>query len=51
MRILFIHEGLGQFQTLHEHLNSEGLAHSWFLAPLASITPTRTRSPTSYRSP
>lgn len=31
MRILFIHEGLGQFQTLHEHLNSEGLAHSWFL--------------------
>ena len=31
MRILFIHEGLGQFQTLHEHLNNEGLAHSWFL--------------------
>lgn len=31
MRVLFIHEGLGQFQTLHEHLNAEGLAHSWFL--------------------
>ncbi|MCK0506739.1 glycosyltransferase [Aromatoleum anaerobium] len=31
MRILFIHEGLGQFQTLHEHLNAESLAHSWFL--------------------
>jgi glycosyltransferase involved in cell wall biosynthesis len=31
MRILFIHEGLGQFEQLHLHLNSEGLAHSWFL--------------------
>lgn len=31
MRVLFIHEGLGQFQTLHEHLNREGLAQSWFL--------------------
>ena len=31
MRILFIHEGLGQFQTLHQHLNAEGLAHSWFM--------------------
>lgn len=31
MRILFIHEGLGQFQVLHDHLNAEGLAHSWFL--------------------
>lgn len=31
MRVLFIHEGLGQFQTLHQHLNAEGLAESWFL--------------------
>lgn len=31
MRILFIHEGLGQFEQLHLHLNAEGLAHSWFL--------------------
>lgn len=31
MRVLFIHEGLGQFQTLHEYLNAESLAHSWFL--------------------
>jgi glycosyltransferase involved in cell wall biosynthesis len=31
MRVLFVHEGLGQFQTLHEYLNAEGLAHSWFL--------------------
>lgn len=31
MRVLFIHEGLGQFQVLHEYLNAEGLAHSWFL--------------------
>jgi len=31
MRILFIHEGLGQFQTLHQHLIKEGLAQSWFL--------------------
>lgn len=31
MRILFIHEGLGQFETLHKHLNAEGLANSWFL--------------------
>ena len=31
MRILFIHEGFGQFQTLHQHLNASGLAESWFL--------------------
>lgn len=31
MRVLFVHEGLGQFQTLHEHLNAKDLAHSWFL--------------------
>lgn len=31
MRILFIHEGFGQFQTLHQHLNATGLAESWFL--------------------
>jgi len=31
MRILFIHEGLGQFEKLHLYLNSEGLAHSSFL--------------------
>lgn len=31
MRVLFIHEGLGQFEVLHQHLNAEGLAHSWFL--------------------
>lgn len=31
MRILFIHEGLGQFQSLHQYLNAQGLAHAWFL--------------------
>lgn len=31
MRILFIHEGLGQFKTLHQYLNDSGLAESWFL--------------------
>lgn len=31
MRILFVHEGLGQFEKLHQYLNSEGLAHSSFL--------------------
>lgn len=31
MRVLFIHEGLGQFEKLHKHLNAQGLAHSWFL--------------------
>ncbi|HJV28537.1 MAG TPA: glycosyltransferase [Aromatoleum sp.] len=31
MRVLFIHEGLGQFHTLHEYLNTHGLAQSWFL--------------------
>jgi glycosyltransferase involved in cell wall biosynthesis len=31
MKVLFIHEGLGQFETLHECLHAEGLAHSWFL--------------------
>ena len=31
MRILFIHEGLGQFEVLHRYLNAEGLAHAWFL--------------------
>lgn len=31
MRVLFIHEGLGQFETLHGYLNSEGLAHAWGL--------------------
>ena len=31
MRILFIHEGLGQFEKLHLYLNSQGLAHSTFL--------------------
>ena len=31
MRILFIHEGLGQFEKLHLYLNSQGLAHSSFL--------------------
>lgn len=31
MRILFIHEGLGQFEKLHLHLNAEGLAHSSFM--------------------
>lgn len=31
MRILFIHEGFGQFQTLHGYLNSEGRANSWFM--------------------
>lgn len=31
MRILFIHEGLGQFEKLHQYLNAEGLAHSSFM--------------------
>jgi glycosyltransferase involved in cell wall biosynthesis len=31
MRILFIHEGLGQFEALHKYLSSQGLANSWFL--------------------
>lgn len=31
MRILFIHEGLGQFEKLHLHLNAQGLAHSLFM--------------------
>jgi glycosyltransferase involved in cell wall biosynthesis len=31
MRILFIHEGLGQFEKLHLHLNAQGMAHSWML--------------------
>jgi len=31
MRTLFIHEGLGQFEVLHEYLNAEGIAHSWAL--------------------
>ena len=31
MRVLFIHEGLGQFEKLHQHLNATGLAHSTFL--------------------
>ena len=29
MRVLFIHEGLGQFERLHIELNRSGLAHSW----------------------
>lgn len=31
MRILFIHEGLGQFEKLHLYLNAQGLAHSSFM--------------------
>jgi len=31
MRILFIHEGLGQFEKLHLHLNATGQAHSTFM--------------------
>jgi len=31
MRILFVHEGLGQFEHLHKYLNGQGLANSWFL--------------------
>lgn len=31
MRILFVHESLGQFKTLHTYLNREKLAESWFL--------------------
>lgn len=31
MRILFIHEGLGQFEKLHLYLNAQGLAHSTFM--------------------
>lgn len=31
MRILFIHEGLGQFEKLHQYLNAQGLAHSSFM--------------------
>ena len=31
MRTLFIHEGLGQFEKLHQYLNQTGLAHSSFL--------------------
>ncbi|WP_418647287.1 glycosyltransferase [Thauera butanivorans] len=45
MRILFIHEGLGQFQTLHEYLNSEGLAHSWFLCTTGVYNANKDRIP------
>lgn len=31
MRILFVHEGLGQFEKLHLYLNAQGLAHSTFM--------------------
>lgn len=31
MRILFIHEGPGQFEKLHLELNQAGLAHSWMM--------------------
>lgn len=45
MRILFIHEGLGQFQTLHEYLNSEGLAHSWLLCSTGVYNANKDRIP------
>jgi glycosyltransferase involved in cell wall biosynthesis len=35
MRVLFIHEGLGQFHTLHEYLNAHNRAQSWFLCSTA----------------
>ncbi|KON82333.1 glycosyltransferase [Azoarcus sp. PA01] len=45
MRILFIHEGLGQFQTLHEYLNAESLAHSWFLCSTSVYQANKDRIP------
>lgn len=45
MRVLFVHEGLGQFQTLHEHLNGEGLAHSWFLCTTSVYNANKDRIP------
>ncbi|ANQ83794.1 glycosyltransferase [Azoarcus olearius] len=45
MRVLFVHEGLGQFQTLHEHLNAEGLAHSWFLCSTGVYNANKDRIP------
>lgn len=45
MRVLFIHEGLGQFQTLHEYLNAESLAHSWFLCSTAVYQANKDRIP------
>lgn len=45
MRILFIHEGLGQFQTLHQHLNAEGLAHSWFMVSTGVYNANKDRIP------
>ncbi|NMG55095.1 glycosyltransferase [Aromatoleum aromaticum] len=45
MRILFIHEGLGQFQTLHEYLNAESLAHSWFLCSTSVYQANKDRVP------
>lgn len=45
MRVLFIHEGLGQFHRLHEYLNAEGLAHSWFLCSNAVYQAEKDRVP------
>lgn len=45
MRILFIHEGLGQFQTLHEHLNANELARSWCLVSESVYNAHKDRTP------
>lgn len=45
MRVLFIHEGLGQFQTLHEYLNAQGLAHSWMLCSTGVYNQNKDRIP------